>query len=67
MIKGKSVIAFPTLGVLSANPFRTGKSTRAKLAKDAKFKGTKHNEITRVAAESAFALHKERDDQGRNQ
>ena len=32
-----------------------------------KIKGIKHNEITRVVAESAFALHKERDDQGRNQ
>jgi len=32
------------LGVLSANPFPAGESTRAKLAKLAKVKGTKHGE-----------------------
>ena len=52
------------LGVLSANPFRAGESTRAKLAK---LKGIKPDEIARVAAEWAFALHKERDDQGKSQ
>ena len=53
------MIAFPTLGVLSvlgANPFRARKSTRAKLAKDAKVKGIKHNEIAHVAVENAFAV-----------
>ena len=46
------------LGVLGANPFRAGESTRAKLAKDAKTKGIKPDEFARVVAERALALHK---------
>ena len=51
------MIAFLTLCVLCvlcANPFRAGKQTRAKGAKDAKFKGIKHGEIARVGVEWAF-------------
>ena len=47
MTKGQLSNHLSNLGVLSvlgANPFRAGKSTRAKLAKDAKVKGTKHGE-----------------------
>ena len=43
-----SVIPFPNLCVLSANPFRPGKSTRANLAKDAKVKGINPDEIART-------------------
>ena len=46
------------LGVLGANPFRAGESTRAKLAKDAKTKGIKPDEFAPVVAERALALHK---------
>ena len=56
------MIAFLTLGelgVLGANPFRAGEQTRAKGAKDAKFKGIKQDEIAQVVVEWAFALHKE--------
>ncbi len=54
MIKDISAIAFPNLGVLcvlGANPLRAGESTRAKLAKDAKVKGMKPDEIAQVAVE----------------
>ena len=67
------MIAFLPLGVLcvlGANPFRAGEETRAKvakLAKDAKVKGIKHNKIAKVVVEGAFALHKELDDQGTGQ
>ena len=53
-----SVIPFPNLGVLCvlcANPFRPGKSTRAKLAKDAKVKGINPDEIARVVLDWTFA------------
>ena len=52
------------LCVLGANPFRAGESTRAKLAKDAKVKGIKHDAFARVVAEWAFALYKKLNDQG---
>ena len=55
------MIAFLTLGelgVLGANPFRAGEQTRAKDAKDAKFKGIKQDEIARVRVEWAFARAK---------
>ena len=58
---------FPTLGVLSvlsANPFRTGKSTRAKLAK---VKGIKDDQIAQLAVEWAFAPDKELHDQRSDQ
>ncbi len=59
------MIAFLTLASfasLARTPFRAGESTRAKLAKAAKLKGKKHDEIVRVAVEWAFALQKELDD-----
>ena len=40
-------------------PIRAEESTRAKLAKDAKLKGIKHDEIAHVAVEWAFALNKQ--------
>jgi len=53
------VIAFLTLGelgVLGANPFRAGESTRAK---DAKVKGMKDDEIAGVVVEGGGALYKD--------
>ena len=44
------------LGVLSANPFRAEESTRAKLAKDAKLKAIKHDEIAPVVVESVYEV-----------
>jgi len=61
------VIAFLNLGelgVLGANPFRAGESTRAKDAKDAKVKGMKDDEFAGVVVEGGLALDKELDDQG---
>ena len=56
------MIAFLTLGelgVLGANPFRAGKSTRAKDAKDAKVKGMKDDEFAGVVVEGGGALYKD--------
>ena len=64
------MIAFLTLASFASfarTPFRVAESTRAKLAKDAKTKGIKHDEIARVVVEWAFALHKELCDQGTDQ
>jgi hypothetical protein len=39
------------LASFARTPFRAGESTRAKLAKDAKLKGKKHDEIVPVVVE----------------
>ena len=44
MTKGQLSNHLSNLSVPGANPFRAEESTRAKLAKDAKVKGTKHGE-----------------------
>jgi len=47
-----------SLASLARTPFRAGQSTRAKLAKDAKLEAKKHDEITQVVVEWAFALQR---------
>ena len=59
MIKGQlsdRLSNLGVLGVLSANPFRAEESTRAKLAKDAKLKAIKHDEIAPVVVESVYEV-----------
>ena len=57
-------LTFASFASFARTPIRARESTRAK---DAKVKAIKHDEIARVVAEWAFALHKELCDQGTDQ